>query len=71
MIAYKVDMACTLEHMAALKKIPTSYEILTEDLREARTKNSNRARAKRLHDSSKFDDEGPPDKRSNFGMLYL
>ena len=65
MTTYKVDMACTLEHMAASKHIPTSYQHLTPDVREERSKAAKRARAKRMreHDSS----EGPPDKRSDFG----
>ena len=65
MTTYKVDMACILEHMAASKHIPTSYQHLTPDVREERSKAAKRARAKwmREHDSS----EGPPDKRSDFG----
>ena len=65
MTAYKFDMACTLEHIAASKQIPTSYERLTPDVRAARSKAAKRATAKRLHEKTD-DDDGPPDKRSNF-----
>ena len=71
MTTYKVDMACALEHIAARNMIPTSYEFLTPEVKAARAKRSNRARAKRLRDISNYDDEGPPDKRSNFGMFQL
>ena len=64
-------MACAFEPIATRSMIPTSYELLTPEVKAAHTKSSNRARAKRLRDISNYDDEGPPDKRCNFGMFQL
>ena len=66
MTVYKVDMASALEHIAAKKQIPTSYERLTPDVRAARSKTAKRANAKRMREKADDDDDGPPDKRSNF-----
>lgn len=65
MTTYKVDMACALEHIAATKLIPTSYELLTPEVRAARSKTAKRARAKRMREDDSS--EGPPDKHSDFG----
>jgi len=65
MTTYKVDMACALEHIAATKLIPASYELLTPDVRAARSKAAKRTRTKRMRDCDSS--EGPPDKRSDFG----
>ena len=66
MTVYKVDMAQTLEHIAAKKQIPTTYERLTPDVRTARLRTTKKANMKRMRDKANDDDEGPPDKRSNF-----
>ena len=60
-------MARALEHIAAKKLIPTSYERLTPDVCAVRLK---RANAKRMRDKGDNDDDGPPDKRSNFRTYY-
>ena len=52
--------------IAADRLILTTYERLTPDARAARPKASKKATAKRLHEKTD-DDDGPPDKRSNFG----
>ena len=62
-MAYKVDMASALEHVAALKQIPTSYERLTPDVRTTRSKVAKRANAKRMHEKAEDEDA---DKQSNF-----
>ena len=70
MSTYKVEMASTLEYIAATKNIPTSYEKLTPSVRNQRAKVAERARVKRMREDDDMD--GPPDKRRHFGMLsYL
>lgn len=65
MSTYKVDMASTLEYIAATKHIPTSYERLTPSVRKQRAKVAEKARVKRMREDDDVD--GPPDKRRHFG----
>ena len=67
MSIYKVDMASTLEYIAASRNIPTSYEQLTPFVRENRAKVAGRAKVKRMRENDDVD--GPPDKRRHFGNL--
>ena len=69
MSVYKTDMASALEHIAAAKNIPTSYERLTPTVRAQRAVVAHRARAKRMRDDDDNGD-GPPDKRSDFRKFY-
>jgi hypothetical protein len=63
LMTYKVDMSAALEHLAQLKNIPTTYDDLTQEARQKRTKVSNRARSVKRDAFS--DADGPPDKRKH------
>ena len=52
MSVYKTDMASTLEHLAASKNIPTSFERLTPAQRVIST---HKARAKRMRENESSD----------------
>ena len=64
MSVYKNDMASALEHLAACKNIPTSFERLTPTVRAQKAKTAQKARVKRMRDND--DNDGPPDKHSDF-----
>ena len=66
MSMYKTDMVATLEHIAASKNIPTSFERLTPLVRAQRAVVAHKARAKRMRDIDDGNSDGPPDKRSDF-----
>ena len=63
-------MASALEHIAAAKNIPTSFERLTPTVRAQRAVAAHRARAKRMRDDDDNGD-GPPDKRSDFRKFFF
>ena len=68
MSVYKTYMASALEHLAATKNIPTSFERLTPAVRAIV---AHKARAKRMRDSNSDNGDGPPDKRSDFRKFML
>ena len=71
MSVYKTDMASALEHIAATKNIPTSFERLTPTVRAQRAITAHKARAKRMRDINDDNSDGPPDKRSDFRKFML
>ena len=66
MSVYKTDMASALEHIAATKNIPTSFERLTPTVRAQRAVVAHKARTKQMRDVNDNNSDGPPDKRSDF-----
>ena len=69
MSVYKTDMASALEHLAASKNIPTSFERLTPAVRAQRAISTHKARAKRMRENESSD--GPPDKHSDFRKFIM
>lgn len=69
MATYKLDMAATLQHLAATEGVSTSYECQTPEARSRRASAQNKARNKRQYDEIN-DAEGPPDKKYNFGKFH-
>ena len=63
---YKTDVAATLEHIAASKNIPKSFERLTPTVRAQRAAVGHKARAKWMRDIENDNSDGPPDKHSDF-----
>ena len=72
MATYKLDMAATLQHLAATEGVSTSYECQTPEARVIRASTQNKARNKRQYDVLEKDDaEGPPDKRYDYSKLCV
>lgn len=60
---YKIDMAATLEHMARLEGLSTSYDDRSDAARIKKSKAVQKSHSKRKSQLSNDDDDGPPDKR--------
>ena len=66
---YKLDMAASLQYLAASSGLAVTYEKITPAGRSERASAQNKARMKkRLRDIDEA--EGPPDKKKNFGEIY-
>ena len=66
MSTYKVDMAASMDHIAALQGIKTSYEDLSPAARASRTLKANKTRQLKRSCHLDVDLDGPPDKKGTF-----
>ena len=66
MPTYKIDMAATLDHLAASQGIRTSYESLSPAARASRSIKANKTHQKKRSRHSDVDQDEPPDKKTNF-----
>ena len=71
MAVYKTNMASALEHMAATKNIPTSFEHLTLTVRAQWAAVTHKARAKQMRGIHDENNDGLPDKCFNFQITNI